>query len=161
MVIRGKYILQNILGTPPPPPPPDVPVLEEGAEWPGPIVAVGSEVGDAVLFCPAASIEKDFGWSEAHPVVDAYRAHREMPYDAPTTAMAAVLYAVRAKANLSGYRNRVRLPFWILIVDPAQKAVVQQTYIEIASAKPVPRAPCFRRPVQQEQQASPPPQKKQ
>lgn len=28
-VIRGKYILQNILGTPPPPPPPDVPLLNE------------------------------------------------------------------------------------------------------------------------------------
>jgi len=28
-VIRGKYVLQNILGTPPPPPPPDVPVLDE------------------------------------------------------------------------------------------------------------------------------------
>ncbi len=27
-VIRGKWILENILGTPPPPPPPDVPVLE-------------------------------------------------------------------------------------------------------------------------------------
>jgi hypothetical protein len=31
VVIRGKYILQNILGTPPPPPPPDVPALEEGS----------------------------------------------------------------------------------------------------------------------------------
>lgn len=30
-VIRGKYILQNILGTPPPPPPPDVPALDEEA----------------------------------------------------------------------------------------------------------------------------------
>src|SRR6185503_18709449 len=29
VVIRGKYILQNILGTPPPPPPADVPALEE------------------------------------------------------------------------------------------------------------------------------------
>ena len=28
-VIRGKYVLQNILGTPPPPPPPDVPNLDE------------------------------------------------------------------------------------------------------------------------------------
>ena len=28
-VIRGKYVLQNILGTPPPPPPADVPLLEE------------------------------------------------------------------------------------------------------------------------------------
>ena len=31
VVIRGKYILQNILGTPPPPPPMDVPALDEEA----------------------------------------------------------------------------------------------------------------------------------
>jgi len=31
VVIRGKYILQNILGTPPPPPPADVPALDEQA----------------------------------------------------------------------------------------------------------------------------------
>ena len=30
-VIRGKYVLQNILGAPPPPPPPDVPVLDEAS----------------------------------------------------------------------------------------------------------------------------------
>jgi hypothetical protein len=30
-VIRGKYVLQNILGAAPPPPPPDVPVLNEEA----------------------------------------------------------------------------------------------------------------------------------
>ena len=30
-VIRGKYVLQNILGAPPPPPPPDVPALDEEA----------------------------------------------------------------------------------------------------------------------------------
>jgi mono/diheme cytochrome c family protein len=29
VVLRGKYVLQNILGTPPPPPPPDVPSLDE------------------------------------------------------------------------------------------------------------------------------------
>ena len=34
--IRGKYILNNILGTPPPPPPPDVPALDDSK--------VGSEV---------------------------------------------------------------------------------------------------------------------
>ncbi len=31
VVIRGKYILQEILGAPPPPPPPDVPPLDESA----------------------------------------------------------------------------------------------------------------------------------
>jgi hypothetical protein len=30
-VVRGKFILENILGTPVPPPPPDVPVLKEAA----------------------------------------------------------------------------------------------------------------------------------
>ena len=30
-VIRGKYVLQNLLGMPPPPPPADVPALEESA----------------------------------------------------------------------------------------------------------------------------------
>src|SRR6266536_1193619 len=29
VVLRGKYILNNILGSPPPPPPPDVPQLDE------------------------------------------------------------------------------------------------------------------------------------
>jgi len=31
-VLRGKWLLENILGTPPPPPPPDVPALEENNE---------------------------------------------------------------------------------------------------------------------------------
>ena len=31
-VVRGKWILENVLGTPPPPPPPDVPELEERSE---------------------------------------------------------------------------------------------------------------------------------
>jgi hypothetical protein len=31
-VIRGKWVLTNILGTPPPPPPPNVPKLQENAE---------------------------------------------------------------------------------------------------------------------------------
>ena len=31
-VLRGKWILEQILGTPPPPPPPDVPMLEETQE---------------------------------------------------------------------------------------------------------------------------------
>ena len=31
-VLRGKWLLENILGTPPPPPPPDVPSLPERGE---------------------------------------------------------------------------------------------------------------------------------
>ena len=64
------------------------------AEWPTPIVAVGAEVGEALPY-PGASIEKDFAWSPAHPVVDAYRAFKPMPYDAPAAALAAMLHAVQ------------------------------------------------------------------
>jgi hypothetical protein len=31
-VVRGKWVLENLLGTPPPPPPPDVPALKEPEE---------------------------------------------------------------------------------------------------------------------------------
>src|SRR5258706_4294479 len=69
------------------------------AEWPGPVVAIGAEIGQALLY-PAASIDKDFAWSTApHPVVEAYRACKPMPYDAPTLDMAAVLYSVRPKGG--------------------------------------------------------------
>jgi mono/diheme cytochrome c family protein len=35
-VKRGKWVLENLLGSPPPPPPPNVPPLKEGAELPRP-----------------------------------------------------------------------------------------------------------------------------
>jgi len=136
------------------------------AEWPTPIVASGYEVGEALLF-PASSIENDFSWSPAHPVVDAYRAYKAMPYDAPSWDMTAVLYAVRPEAHYfklsepgtisvlddgrtkfspsPGGKHRY------LILDPTQKENIVKTYIEIASAKPVPRQP-RRRQQQQEQE---------
>lgn len=140
------------------------------AEWPTPIIAAGAEIGAALPF-PAASIEKDFAWSPAHPIVDAYRAFKTMPYDAPTSALAAVLAAIRPQANLFKLSdpgtitvgNDGRTKFTAaatgkhryLILDPAQKDQVLQTYIELASAKPVPRAP-RRRPPQAMEMPKPP-----
>src|SRR5262245_2635395 len=141
------------------------------AEWPTPIVVCGGEIGESLLF-PASSIEKDFAWSPAHPVVDAYRAHKSMPYDAPTCAMAALLYAVRpqegyfklSEPGTISVLDEGRTKFTpspegkhrYLILDPEQKERVIKTYIEIASAKPVPRQPRFRRQQQQQQQQAPP-----
>lgn len=146
------------------------------AEWPSPIVAAGDEIGTALPY-PASSIEKDFAWTPAHPVVDAYRAFKPMPYDAPTTAMAAVLYAVRSQANYfklsepgtirvldDGSAQFTPTPegkHRHLIFDPAQQEAVLKTYIELVSAKPVPRQP-RRRPMpmpppqQPQQQVTPP-----
>ncbi len=129
------------------------------SEWPTPIFAVGTDIGDAVLF-PASSVEKDFAWSTAHPIADAYRAYKPMPYDAPTWAMAAVLYAVRPKEGyfkLSGpggiavlddgrtkFTPSAEGKHQQVIFDPAQKDRILKTYTEVASAKPVPRQPRFR-----------------
>src|ERR1017187_6575130 len=68
------------------------------AEWPTPVVIAPAELGDALPF-PAAAIDRDFAWSDAHPLVAAYRAFRPMPYHAPALAMAAALYAVRPQEN--------------------------------------------------------------
>ncbi|MEX2303383.1 MAG: nucleoside hydrolase [Bryobacterales bacterium] len=72
------------------------------AEWPTEVVASGFEIGEAVLY-PAASIENDFGYVEHHPVADAYRAYKKMPYDRPSWDLTSVLYAVRPER---GYFNR-------------------------------------------------------
>jgi hypothetical protein len=106
------------------------------AEWPTPIVTVPREIGDTLAF-PSDSIEKDFAWSTDHPVVAAYRAFRPMPYDAPACAMAAALYAVHPNDGyfkLSGTGKVSQL-----VLDPGQKDRIIRTYIEMTSAKPVPR----------------------
>jgi len=126
------------------------------AEWPTPIIAVGSELGDALPY-PATSIEKDFAWAvPSHPIVDAYKAFKPMPYDAPVPGMAAALYATYPddgyfKLSEPGTitvldDGRTRFTpgpggkHRYLIADPAQKEKITALYTELVSAKPVPRA---------------------
>ena len=123
-------------------------------DWPTPIYASSVELGDAVRF-PASSIEKDFAWSKAHPVADAYRAFGTMPYDAPAPAMAASLYAVRPTAGyfkLSGpgvfrasaagveFTASAQGKHQMLMPDEAQTGAVVKALTELASAQPVVRA---------------------
>jgi len=108
------------------------------AEWPTPIVTVSRELGEALPF-PGESLEKDFAYANAHPIAEAYRAYKPMPYDAPSWAMAALLFAVHPDAGyfkLSGSGNRREL-----VLDPQQKERVIRAYVEMASAKPVPHQP--------------------
>lgn len=63
------------------------------AEWPTPIVTSPWELGVQVCY-PSSSIENDFGWAPLHPVVEAYKAYMQMPYDRPCWDPTAVLYAV-------------------------------------------------------------------
>lgn len=122
------------------------------AEWPTPIVASGVEVGSALEF-PGASIDKQFAEAVPdNPVADAYRAWQPMPYDAPSWAMAAVLYGARPKEGYfklsdpgriavdgqgrTGFTASEKGNHRYLMVDPAQKEKITLAYVELASAKP-------------------------
>lgn len=145
------------------------------AEWPTPIFVADQAVGEALRY-PAASIEKDFAWSAAHPVVEAYKAAGTMPYDAPAPGIAAALQAVHpdkgyytlsdpgtftidASGKLSfkpaaDGRHRRILP------NDAKREEVLALYTQMASAKPVQRTFRRRSEAQQEQQQkknTPPP----
>jgi len=104
------------------------------AEWPGPAIVVAEELGQS-LSCPASSIEQDFSWTTNHPLVDAYRSAKEMPYDAPASAMAAVLYAAHPDEGyfkLSEPQGKQRQ----LFADASQKERVIQAYRQAVSTKP-------------------------
>lgn len=120
------------------------------ATWPGPMFYCGREVGESLPF-PGERIGKDFGWSQAHPVVEAYRAFREGTYDAPSYDLAAAYFAVHpdskffttesgslAVADDGAFRftpgeGKVQS----LKVDPAKKAELIEAFVAITSAKPV------------------------
>jgi len=120
-------------------------------EWSAPLVAVGAEVGAALPY-PGGSVEQDFAWAPSHPVVDAIRAYQSTPYDPPTSALAAVLYAAHADAGYFKLSEagtiRVlddgRTQFTAdpngahryLIVDSAQKERAIELFRELVSAKP-------------------------
>jgi hypothetical protein len=134
----------------------DIPAFKKLlAQWPTPIFFSGNEVGAALEF-PGGSLDK--GAAEGvidQPVADAYRAHEAMPYNAPTWAMTAALFAGRPKEGyfkLSGpgrvsvdgegrtaFSPAEKGSHQYLIVDPAQKEKIILSYIELATAKAVPR----------------------
>jgi hypothetical protein len=124
------------------------------AEWPTPVVLCSKQVGDALPF-PGASMDKEFAWSPAHPVVDAYRGFQAMPYDTPAHDLAAVFHAIHPDAGLFNLSEPGNIEiaddghtsFTVaasgkhrqLILAPDQRAKIIQTFVDIASAKPTPR----------------------
>ncbi|MEZ6193989.1 MAG: nucleoside hydrolase [Phycisphaerales bacterium] len=61
---------------------------------PTPIVFTGVEVGRELMY-PGSTTEHLYGWTKHHPVAEAYRHYKQMPYDRPTWDLTAVLEAVR------------------------------------------------------------------
>ena len=124
------------------------------AEWPSPIVMAGTELNDALLF-PGASLESRTAWAPNHPIVDAYRAFRPMPYDAPSRTLAAVLHAVSpdqpyfdfsppgtitmADDGRTTFAPSPTGQHRYLIANADQRERLVQTYVEMVTAQPPPR----------------------
>ncbi|HOL72484.1 MAG TPA: nucleoside hydrolase [Bryobacteraceae bacterium] len=121
------------------------------AEWPTPIVASGLEIGNSILY-PAVSIERDYRYVENHPIVDAYRAYKKMPYDRQTWDLTAVLYAVRPdrgyfslsppgqiSTDEKGRTHFTESPggkHRYLIVNDTQRVRVLEALVQLASQPP-------------------------
>jgi hypothetical protein len=124
------------------------------AEWPSPIVMAGTELSEALPF-PETSLESGTAWAPHHPIVDAYRAFKSMPYDAPSRTLAAVLHAVSSDQSYfdvspSGtiaVAHDGRTVFSpspdgrhrYVIAKPDQKVRVLRAYIDTVTAQPPPR----------------------
>jgi inosine-uridine nucleoside N-ribohydrolase len=121
------------------------------AEWPTPIVFCGHDAGAAIAF-PGSTLNTAFAWAPSHPVADAYRAFKTMPYDAPLYDLVALQYAVHPDSELfttesgtltvapdgtpkfaagAGHVHR-------LVVNPATKPDAIQTLVALATSKPAP-----------------------
>ena len=86
-VLRGKWLLENILGTPPPPPPPDVPALsDKGADGQRQSVRERLEAHRSNPVCATCHAQMDpLGFAlERFDAVGAFRTHDEghTPIDA-------------------------------------------------------------------------------
>ncbi len=70
----------------------DIPAMQMVFEqWPTPIVQNPFEIGPKVKF-HGDSVNEQFKWTTAHPVIEGYKAFREMPYDRPTWDLLSVIY---------------------------------------------------------------------
>ena len=120
--------------------------------WPTPVVAVGSEVGEAVRY-PAAKLEEGLAWSSTHPVLAACRALGAR--DVSTAALAAIYHAIQPDAGELGLSEagtisvlddgRTRFAVGAggrhryLVVDPARRGALLAAYTALVSAPPAPR----------------------
>ena len=109
---------------------------------------------DAAIPFPAARIEKEFvAVNPDNPVIAAYRALKPGPSDAPAPAMVATLYAARPKEGYfkvsdpgtiaiqsdgrAAFTPSAQGTHYRLTADPEKRDKVIQTWVELASAKPV------------------------
>jgi hypothetical protein len=86
-VLRGKWVLENLLGAPPPPPPPDVPALKESSQAKPTTVRERLEQHRASPVCASCHARMDplgFALENFDPIGQWRDAELEVPIDAAT-----------------------------------------------------------------------------
>lgn len=78
---RSEYNVRN-----------DVPAMQVVFDqWPTPIVQNPFEIGPKVKF-HGNSVNEQFSWTSAHPVIEGYKRYMKMPYDRPTWDLLSIIY---------------------------------------------------------------------
>jgi inosine-uridine nucleoside N-ribohydrolase len=131
----------------------DIPSAKAIAEeWPSQIVFTPYEAGVAVKY-PAVSIENDFEWTDAHPVIEAYKYYLDMPYDRPTWDLIALLYVVdksdeyfsESEKGIVSINNKGHSFFEpnvagkhsFLTVSETQAVATQRYFVDLITQKPI------------------------
>ena len=81
-------------------------------QWPAPIVQNPFELGPRLRY-PASVIESGFTWTDHHPVVDAYKDYRKMPYDRQTWDLLSVVYLLHPEL----FRKVLKAISWWMVQD--------------------------------------------
>lgn len=131
-------------------------------QWPTPIIGVAP----SDITYPAANLDTDFTWTQAHPLVDALRAASLK--DIPAALAIPVLSAVRPKdeawklsptGKLSiadngavSFKESPDGTHRMLTMDPSKKDAIQKAIQELASAKPAVRGRPNRQPQQKKEE---------
>ena len=129
----------------------DVPAAKKVfEEFPCKTVTSPFELGDKILY-PASSIEHDFTWTPAHPMVIADKSYMTMPYDRQTWDLTAVVYAIEGEhyftvskpgtiqVDEKGYTTftaNANSNRHYLEVTPQQAATIRGHFIKMITAKP-------------------------
>lgn len=69
-------------------------------QWPTPVFNSPWELGINTVYT-APHIESDFGWTELHPMVEAYKCYMKMPYDRPMWDPTALLFALGEESRFT------------------------------------------------------------
>ncbi len=121
-------------------------------EWPTQIITSPFEVGNVMLY-PVTSILNDFNYVAKHPLAEAYKVYKPMPYDRPMWDPSAVLYAIEPDAGYFTVSEAGRItvdedcythftpeaggPHRYLSVTPEQAALARERIIELVTRRPL------------------------